>query len=62
MNLITKWSPLFLAVLLCVGLYLGISWASNLTPEDIQLCKMWIRLAIDGYEDPMPKGLPADCL
>lgn len=52
MNCIAKWSALILAVLLCVGLYLGLSWASTLTQEDIHLCKMWIKLAINGYAEP----------
>jgi hypothetical protein len=31
------------------------NWASTITQEDAKLWKMWIKLAIDGYADPVPR-------
>lgn len=32
------------------------NWASSITQNDAKLWKMWIKLAIDGYADPMPRN------
>ena len=31
-------------------------WASTLNQKDINLWKMWINLAINGYAEPMPRS------
>lgn len=58
MSTMAKWSAVVLAIVLFVGLYLGLSWASRLTPEDVKVINMWIKLAIDGYAEPMPMNKP----
>lgn len=34
------------------------TWASSITADDVKLWKMWINLAISGYEEPMPMPRP----
>ncbi|MBL8823667.1 MAG: hypothetical protein JNJ77_13845 [Planctomycetia bacterium] len=53
MSLLFKWIILLLTVSIFAVLYLGISWATTLTPTDIKTCKMLIRIAIDGYAEPL---------
>ena len=31
------------------------NWAASVTQEDFKLWKMWIKLAIDGYAEPMDR-------
>jgi len=44
---------ILIAVIL-IGIPVFATWASSLTQEDADLWKMWIKLAIDGYGEPMP--------
>ena len=36
------------------------NWASSINQNDVKLWKMWIKLAIDGYADPMPRNGPGE--
>lgn len=35
---------------------ISITWAASLTEEEVNVWKMWIKLAWDGYAEPMPRN------
>ena len=54
---ILAWGAMFMGGL-CLTICLAICWSSKAAEEDIKLLNMWIRLAVNGFAEPMPAPVP----
>lgn len=56
---ILTWSAMFIGGM-CLTICLAVCWSSKVAEEDIKLLNMWIRLAINGFAEPMPAPAPSE--